>query len=234
MAMLTLTVAAIASLGAGAIHATAAGAHSEHPAAAAAFVLTAVAQLGWGAYAFARPGRRVALLGAAVNAAAVGGWLLAKTAGIGFVAGLDTSESVGFPDALAAGFAMVAVAGALATLAPLAHGRASLANPALIGIAAIATVALAIPGMLATGRHSHDDGSAGGHDHEALAPPVPYLATLPVDLGGVPGVSEQEVTEAEALVTASLQALPRFADIPALGPWATTRSATPAPASNTS
>jgi hypothetical protein len=39
-----LRVAAIAPLGAGAIHATAAAAHSEHRAAVVAFVLTAVAR----------------------------------------------------------------------------------------------------------------------------------------------------------------------------------------------
>lgn len=53
------TIAAIASLGAGALHASAAGSHGEHRPAALAFALVALAQLGWGA--------------AAVNAAALEG-----------------------------------------------------------------------------------------------------------------------------------------------------------------
>jgi hypothetical protein len=42
--------------------------------------------------------------------------------------------------------------------------------------------------------------------------PVPYDGTLPVDLSGVPGVTPEQEAEAEALVTANIQALPRFAE----------------------
>ena len=166
-----LRVAAIASLGAGAIHATAAGAHSEHRSAVIAFVLTAVAQIGWGAWAYSRAGRLVCLVGAAVNAAAVGGWVLAKTSGIGFVTGLDAKESVQFADALAAGLAAVAVFGALAALV----GRLSFStgpHPALVAVAGVAVVALAIPGMVRTGSHSHAGGhgaETAGHAHGAAA-----------------------------------------------------------------
>ncbi len=225
-----LRVAAIASLGAGAIHATAAGAHSEHRSAVIAFVLTAVAQIGWGAWAYSRAGRLVCLVGAAVNAAAIGGWVLAKTSGISFVTGLDAKESVQFADALAAGLAAVAVFGALAALA----GRVSFAtgaHPALVGVAGVAVVALAIPGMVRTGSHSHSGGhgaetaghahgaaaGADGHDHAAPAAAAkPYDATLPVDLGGTPGVTPEQQAEAEELVTISLEKLPQFADIPTI------------------
>lgn len=205
-----LTTAAIASLGAGAIHATAAGAHSEHRAAVVAFVLTAIAQLGWGAWALNRSGRLVSLVGAAANAGAVGGWLLAKTSGIGFVAGLDAKEPPQFADSLAAALAAVAVVGALVALdARLV--LPPLAKPMVIGAAAVITVGLVIPGMVTTGSHSH-----AGSDHEhpdTATPPVPYTATLPVDLGGVPGVSDAQVAEAEALVTATLLKLPQFKDV---------------------
>jgi len=227
-----LRVAAIASLGAGAIHATAAGAHSEHRSAVIAFVLTAVAQIGWGAWAYSRAGRLVCLIGAAVNAAAIGGWVLAKTTGIGFVTGLDAKESVQFADAVAAALAAVAVVGALAALA----GRLSFtsrANPALVGVAAASVLALAVPGMVRTGSHEHAGGhgdteTAGhshgasgaegtaGHDHAATAEPKPYDATLPVDLGGTPGVTPEQQAEAENLVTISLEKLPQFADIPTI------------------
>ena len=112
-----VAVAALASIGAGAIHATAAGAHSEHRAAVVvAFALTAVFQIGWGALVLVRPSRAVALLGVAGNAAAVGGWVLAKTSGIGFVTGLDVREDPQFADTLAAALAVVAVIGALFVL----------------------------------------------------------------------------------------------------------------------
>jgi hypothetical protein len=217
-----LRAAAIASLGAGAIHATAAGAHSEHRGVVIAFAVTAALQIGWGALALARSGRLVSLLGAAVNAGALGGWVLAKTTGIGFIEGLDVKESPQFADSLAAGLAAVAVVGALLALA----GRptwASRPRPALVGVAAVATLAIAVPGMVSTGSHSHAEGgadhhggeAAGGHDHGDMAAAEqakPYDATLPVDLGGVPGVSAEQQAEAEELVTISLERLPQFAD----------------------
>src|SRR5262245_25582498 len=162
-----LRAAAIASLGAGAIHATAVAAHSEHRSAAVAFALTAVLQLGWGALALARGGRRVCLAGLAVNGAALFGWALAKTSGIDVVDGLEAKESVQFADGLAAGLAAVAVLGALGALA----GRlrwSSRPHPALVGLAAAATVALAVPGMVETSNHTHAHGDghdAAGHDH---------------------------------------------------------------------
>ena len=221
-------MAAIASIAAGAIHATAAGAHSEHRSAVIAFVLTAVAQIGWGVWAFSRSGRLVAAAGIAVNAAALGGWIMAKTSGISFVTGLDTKESVQFADGLGAALALVAVLGALVSLVPrlsLATG----AHPALVGVAGVAVIALAIPGMVRTGSHSHEGGhghteTAGGHDHgggaegeqAAVVQPTPYDATLPVDLGGVPGVTSEQQAEAEELVTISLEKLPQFSDIPTI------------------
>jgi hypothetical protein len=226
-----LKVAAFASLAAGGIHATAAGAHSEHRSAVIAFVLTAVAQIGWGAWALGRSGKLVSLSGVAINAAAVGGWIMAKTSGISFVTGLDTKESVQFADGLAAALAAVAVVGALAALL----GRVSFAtgaHPALVGVAGVAVIALAIPGMVRTGSHSHAGGhdhaeTAGGHadghdhgtasaDQAAVVQPEPYDATLPVDLSGVPGVTAEQQAEAEELVTISLEKLPQFSDIPTI------------------
>ena len=221
-----LRAAAIASLGAGAIHATAAGAHSEHRGVVIAFAVTAALQIGWGALALVRTHRLVSLLGAAVNLGALGGWVLAKTSGIGFIDGLDTKESAQFADSLAAGLASVAVVGAVLALA----GRISWASrprPALVGVAAVATLALAVPGMVSTGSHDHSgaghddhggdhhgDEAAAGHDHAemAAAEAKPYDATLPVDLGGVPGVSAEEQADAEELVTITLERLPQFAD----------------------
>lgn len=204
-------VAAIASLAAGAIHATAAGAHSEHRAAVIAFALTAAAQLGWGGWALGRTGWLVGLSGAAVNGAALGGWLLAKTSGISFVAGLDAVEPVQFADGLAAAFAAVAVIAALIALdRRLSAGW--LSSPLLTGAAALAAVGLVVPGMVATSNHSHADGHT--HDSVATQLAVPYTGQLPVDLSGVPGVTDAQVAAAEDLVTRTILELPKFADIP--------------------
>jgi hypothetical protein len=219
-----LRAAAIASLGAGAIHAAAVGAHAEPRAAAVAFALTAVLQLGWGALALWRGGRPLALAGVAVNGGAFVGWVLAKTTGIGFVAGLEAKEAVQFADAVAAGLAAIAVVGASLALVNRVPGWTR-PRSALIGVTAVATVALVVPGMVTTGSHAHADGhtdEAAHHDDDggggeiATQSAVPYLATLPVDLGGVPGVSAEEQADAEELVTVSLQRLPRFADIPTI------------------
>lgn len=75
-------------------------------------------------------------------------------------------------------------------------------HPGALTVTASIAVALVIAGMVATANPSH-------HAHGAR----PYLATLPVDLSGVPGVSDEDVAEAEALVTESLLTLPRFADV---------------------
>ncbi len=118
-------------------------------------------------------------------------------------------------------------------------------RPALVGVTAAATLALAVNGMVATGGHSHaggghDETAAGhdhgdvaeghddhsdtaeGHDHPAGAEDLegaelastarPYDATLPVDLGGFPGVTAQQQAEAEQIVTITLEKLPQFAD----------------------
>ena len=186
-----VSVAALASIGAGAIHATAAGAHSEHRSAVVAFALTAVFQIAWGALALVRPSRAVALVGAAGNLAAVGGWVLAKTSGIGFVTGLDVQEDPQFADTLAAALAFVAVAAALlaARAERASHPRRlAVRQPALVGVSALAALALAVPGMVSAGTHSHagghgagaeaaghehGDGAAAGHDHASETDDTP-------------------------------------------------------------
>ncbi|HEY8526467.1 MAG TPA: hypothetical protein VIL48_15950 [Acidimicrobiales bacterium] len=212
-----LAVGALASIGAGVVHATAVGSHNEHRQAMYAFAVLALFQIGWGALAFVRSHRLVALLGAAGNAVALGGWVLARTSGIGFVDGLEESEPVQFADGLAAALAAVAIVAALASLV----GRFDWARrpqPVLLGVTLLATVGLVVPGMVAAAGHGHGGGGhghgEGGHgDHQAaVVPPRPYDGTLPVDLSGVPGVSPEEQAEAEELVTRTIQRLPQFAD----------------------
>jgi hypothetical protein len=152
--------AALASIGAGAIHATAAGAHGEHRQTAAAFALLAIAQIGWGVLALLRAHPAISSIGAAVNVAAVAGWVLAKTTGVGAIDGLEAAEGLGFADTAAAVLAGVAAAGAVAALA------APRWRPSFRGteaVTAVAVSAIVLIAMVATGSHSH----AGGHAHDA-------------------------------------------------------------------
>jgi hypothetical protein len=103
-----LAVAGLCSAGAGAVHAAAAGAHGEHRSAALAFALLAAAQLLWGGAALLgrdrspAAQRALASAGVVLAAAAVGGWVLAKTTGLP-VDGLGAAEPVQTADSLAAG-----------------------------------------------------------------------------------------------------------------------------------
>jgi hypothetical protein len=218
-----LAAAAFASLGAGAIHAAAAGAHAETRAASVTFVALAVLQIGWGVLALHRPHRLVTLAGALVNAGAVAGWVLAKASGIGFVNGLDEKEPAQFADTLAAGLAAVAVVGALLSLASrLSWARRP--NAFVVGVAAVAALGLASPAMVQTGNHQHPGGAshdmAGGHaagahdmsEMNSVQPPKKYDGTLPVDFSGVPGVTPEQQAWAEDLATRTIQDLPQWAD----------------------
>jgi hypothetical protein len=234
-----LRIAALASLGAGAIHATCVGTHGDERSVIFSFAVIAALQIGWGALALVRSGRWVSLCGIAVNGAALGGWVLSRTSGISFIDGFETAESPGFPDILAAVLAVIAVLGAVAALATRYHWVAR-PRPVLVALAGVAVLSVSVPGMVKTGDHDHaaTSGDHGDHDmdgmdegdhdmegmdhaHDAAAvAPVPYDGTLPVDLGGVPGVTPEQQAEAEDLVTRTIEDLPQFADpatLPARG-----------------
>jgi hypothetical protein len=193
-----LVLAAAASLGAGGVHAVAAGAHGEHRQAALLFTALAALQLVWGALALVRRTRTVAALGVVLGAAAVTGWLLAKTTGLP-VEGLEGAEPVQTADAAAA---------ALATGAALLALSARRLLPLLPGLALVCAVALV--GAATTSSHEH--AGAAAHEGVAHAEPVPYDPALPIDLGGTPGVTPQQQASAESLVAVTLARLPRWAD----------------------
>jgi hypothetical protein len=239
-----LRIAALASLGAGAIHATCVGTHGDERSVIFSFAVIAALQIGWGALALVRAGRWVSLSGIAINGAALVGWVLSRTSGISFINGFETAESPGFPDTLAAVLAVVAVLGAVAALANR-HGWVARPRPVLVAVAGVAVLSISVPGMVKTGDHDHgatsgdhgdhdmdgmDHDQDGGGDHDmegmdhahdaAAVAPVPYDGTLPVDLGGVPGVTPEQQAEAEDLVTRTIEDLPQFADpatLPARG-----------------
>ncbi|CAN5582893.1 hypothetical protein BH24ACT4_BH24ACT4_07680 [soil metagenome] len=168
-----LVGAAVASLGAGAIHAAAIGIHSEHRPAALAFTAVAAAQLGWGALALTRGGRAVVSAGLVVQGVALVGWLAAKTTGVGFVAGLEGIESVQVADGLAAGLAGMALVLGLRRLVDLVFGASSAGvqvaparwvHPLLVAGVTVAALAATISAT----SHSHagsEEVAAGGHQH---------------------------------------------------------------------
>jgi hypothetical protein len=165
-----IAIAACASIGAGAIHAAAAGIHSEHVGLTRTFVALSIAQLGVGLLALTRPSRVVAALAAIVNGAAVIGWLVTRVTGVSWVAGLETAEAPQFADTACAALGAVAAGTALAAL--LAGWQ--MARPVRLLVPGVAVALLAMPGMvLATSHvHNHSDGGAvagDGHDHAAGA-----------------------------------------------------------------
>jgi hypothetical protein len=213
-----LGVAAVASIGAGAVHAAAMGAHAAQRQAVLCFLLTALAQIGWGVLTLQSERRWIVVIGAAMNAALVGGWVLAKTSGIGFVDGLDEAEPVQWADAVAAGFAALSSASAVWWLLrrrdvpryPTAFRAVSL----IVAIVTLTAMFDAASGH-AHGGTQHDATTGHGHDGEAAhatVAPKPFDPAKPIDLGGTPGVTPQQQAGAENLVAATLLELPRWAD----------------------
>jgi hypothetical protein len=101
---------------AGLIHVAAFADHlHEWPAAAAFFAALACAQLGWGAWVWARPTPRALAAGVAGSLAVAALWALTRTAGLPFGPGAGEPEPVGGLDAMAtnAELLLAACAGAL-------------------------------------------------------------------------------------------------------------------------
>ena len=154
-----LTFAIMTSIGAGVIHAAAAGVHAEHRQLAQLFILCSVAQVGVGLLAAARPSRLMALPIIAVNAVAVGVWLATRVAGISWIDGLEVREAAQFADTACALLAAAAVGCALAAAM---IGKRQGPAPHLM-FPALAIAALTIPAMLSSGTHVHS------HSHVATA-----------------------------------------------------------------
>ena len=220
-----LAVAALASSGAGAIHAAAIGAHSEHHQAVLTFTVVAAAQIGFGVVALINPRRLFAFALAAANLTFFAAWLLAKTSGISFIDGLEQVEPVQLADGVAAALAAIAV---LAAVVALVSGLRSIhVWHTTLAMSAALTALVAVPGMLAAGSHAHATGhtdgavaasgnaagAAAGHAHANPAvAATPYDPTKPIDLSGVPGVTPQQQARAENLIAITLIRLPHFSD----------------------
>jgi hypothetical protein len=176
-----------------------------------------------------------------VNTVAILGWAVTRVSdsGIGFVNGFDHKESIGFTDAVSTGLEIALVLGIVATLA--AGTKRSLWPSGQLGMASLASVGLVValvgvPGVAKGAEHgeaghAHGDEAAAGDHHgtgdehadmsdgemaaHGDAPhgeAKPYDPTLPIDLGGTPGVTPQQQAEAENLIAATLRELPQWAD----------------------
>ncbi len=212
-----LTIAAMTSIGAGVIHAAAAGVHAEHPQLARLFIICAIAQIGAGLVALARPNRLVAVLVVVVNAVAVGSWLATRITGISWVDGLEVREAAQFADAACALLAATAVGCALGAAM---IGRRQSPSPRLL-FPALAIAALTVPAMLSSGTHVHSHASAAASGAGAIDESQPH--THATDASAVASVDEsQPHTHAtDAAATAATAASDSTASWPR--PWDPTK-----------
>lgn len=151
-----LVTAALASAGAGLVHAAAAGTHNGDATLAWLFALTAAVQLAWAAFVLLRPARWLVAAGVAFNAAAVLAWVLSRT--VGLFGPLAEVEALGTQDLLAAVLGATAVVSGTIAIARPAWRRFDLAA---VGVAGVLVLALAMPAMAA--EHTH--GASHAHDH---------------------------------------------------------------------
>lgn len=216
--------AAVFSAGAGLVHASAAGQHADHALLATMFAVGAAAQVGWALAAFTRPGRLVLQLGLALQLALIGFWGLTRLSGVSGIDGLEGVQPVGRQDLLTVALEALAI---VATLVALRSASSSVSAPqrsaVVLAIAAAVAVAIAVPASAT--QHGHDEESAAGHAHGAAgsgqehagtghAPSVavPYDPALPIDLGGVEGVTPAQQATAENIIAVTLNGLPQWSD----------------------
>jgi hypothetical protein len=154
-------LAALTSIGAGAIHAAAIGIHAEHATLSRLFVLVAAAQLVAGVIMLMRGGRATAGALVIINVGAVIAWVLTRTTGISWIEGLEEAEKPQFADTACAALGAVS---AIAAVVALRSGRTRPAG-ARLGGPAFAIGALTVVAMMYGGTHVHSHGD----DHDASA-----------------------------------------------------------------
>ena len=229
----------LASIGAGAIHAAAAGVHAEHATLSRLFVAVAVAQILVGLVTLLRGGRAVAVAAALVNGGAVVAWIVTRVSGISWIEGLEQSEAPQFADTVCAALGVLAVGAAVVTL----RGGTGWATRTRLGLPAVGLGAVTVAAMMTgathahgsdaghedsqaeatddhgatTTDHSHDDGpgtTIADHDAAGVHDPatVAYDPTRPIDLSGVDGVTPEQQAFAENLVAVNVVRLPQWED----------------------
>ncbi len=165
-----LAIAAVASVAAGMVHATAAGNHAGDTTLVRLFALTAAAQAAWGVIALMRPMRAVAWAGVALNGVFVGAWVLSRTTGLPLIDSLRQVEEVGTQDVIAAALGATAVAAAfLSVMQPV---RRPTLETGWVVASVIAVTLVAVPAMATehthgAAEHVHADAAAAAEDHAA-------------------------------------------------------------------
>lgn len=147
------------SIGAGLVHAAAAGTHGGATTLVWLFAASAIAQVGLGVLVLASPTRRALLANVGVNLVCVGAWIASRTTGISFIADLEGREAVGTQDVLGAALGAVAVVFTLWALVP----RPAPTSPRLAWLPALALVP-AVFGIAAPhDGHAHAEGEEHAH-----------------------------------------------------------------------
>ena len=183
-------VAAILSIGAGVIHISAAGDHTDLPVMFAGFLLVAALQIALGALLLRRPPSRLIIAGAvAVTLSSIGLWLLSRTAGLPFLPD-GHIEPIGFKDGVTKLFEIASIPMLLLLLShelrrvSLPSRRLGGQTRAAVGMACIALMAPAL--VLGGGtQHSHEQAVALGLHTEHDGSGTTTHAGSPSDHGGV-------------------------------------------------
>ena len=172
---LVATIAAILSIGAGVIHISAAGDHTNLPVMFVGFMVVAGLQITLGGLLLSgRPSRLTIAAGVALMVSSLGLWVLSRTAGIPFLPG-GHQEPIGFKDGVCKLFEIGSLPALLLLLSRDLAG-VSLPSPRLgsqvLSALGAATFALFVPALLLNGgeHHSHAEAVALGihdADHEA-------------------------------------------------------------------
>ena len=192
-------LAGIFSIASGLIHGAAVGMHGEHPTAARTFAVLAIAQMTVGLAGLLAPSRAVRNLVALVGVVSVVGWVVAKTVGIGFIDGLDITESIQATDLLCAILATLSV---VVTVVPRAVDHLELSPLPATAMAVILTV----PALFTATGHTHEHGATASNW------PRPYFPGTGLDISGVKGVSKEQESRARRLVADTQRDLMRWSD----------------------
>ncbi len=217
-----LAIAAVASVAAGLVHATAAGNHTGDDTLVRLFAVTAAFQAGWGVIALMRPMRSVAWAGVGLNAVFVGAWLLSRTVGLPLVDSLRGVEPAGTQDVIAAALGATACAAALLSVVQPVR-RATLETGWVIA-SVVAVTFVAVPTMAAEHTHSaahvHTDGTVAavedhsGHEHADSttgASADAHHHDVPARLNHDP--TDAQMQAAADLIVSTKQATFQYADV---------------------
>ncbi len=217
-----LAIAAVASIAAGMVHATAAGNHAGDTTLVRLFALTAAAQAAWGVIALLRPMRSVAWAGVALNGVFVGAWMLSRTTGLPLIDSLRNVEQVGTQDVIAAALGATALAGALLSMYQPVR-RPTLETGWVIA-SVLAITFVAVPAMAAEHTHGeaghvHADGTVAASDDHAAhehsdatsASADGHHHEIPARLDHDP--TDEQLKAAADLILSTKQATLQYADV---------------------